>query len=94
MSLALLCPDIDITSFVNSLDDLNELFKKVNPLLNEFFRHAFCNSKYSDKIDAIEYNFRSESQIVLSHNSSIMSAQQMSDMLNPRNASERDKAKS
>ena len=35
-----MCQETEITSFVNSLDDMNRLFKSSNPTLNEFFENS------------------------------------------------------
>ena len=41
IQISLLCRETEITMFVNSLDDLNELFNKINPNLNMLFEKAF-----------------------------------------------------
>ena len=35
-----MCQETEITSFVNSLDDMSKLFKSSNPTLNEFFENS------------------------------------------------------
>ena len=37
ISISLLCKELDIMSFVNSLDDMSILLKTFNPKLNAFF---------------------------------------------------------
>ena len=57
--------------FVNSLDDLNELFVKINPKLNMFFESAFTDTKYCKQLDTLESDQIDELVVVPSSNSYI-----------------------
>ena len=40
IKILLMCKETEITSFVNSLDDMSRLFKSSNPTLNDFFENS------------------------------------------------------
>ena len=67
IQISLLCRETEITTFVNSLDDLNELFTKVSPMLDKFFSQAYCDSRHCEEIDTLEWN-SNDSQVVIRHN--------------------------
>ena len=71
IQISLLCRETDITMFVNSLDDLNELFVKINPKLNMFFESAFTDTKYCKQLDTLESDQIDELVVVPSSNSYI-----------------------
>ena len=41
IQISSMCRETEITNFINSLDDLNELFVKINPHLNQLLEHAY-----------------------------------------------------
>ena len=45
IKISLQCRETDITSFVNSLDDMSKLFTTFNPTLNEYFEQCFTETK-------------------------------------------------
>ena len=53
IQISLLCRETEITTFVNSLDDLNELFVRINPNLNLLFEKAFTETRFCDQIDTL-----------------------------------------
>ena len=40
IKILVMCKETEITSFVNSLDDMSRLFERSNPTLNEFFAES------------------------------------------------------
>ena len=55
IKLSLFCKETELTSFVDSIDDLNILLNNSNPILNEFFEHSFFETSYCEEIEAVNW---------------------------------------
>ena len=73
IEISLFCKETDITSFVNSLDDMSRLFQNFNLTVNKFFGQCFTESKFKGRINLDWQSTSSnESFKVLRYNSSII----------------------
>ena len=55
LKLALLCEETTLTTFVDSIDDLQILLTYQNPTINVLFDKAFTSTKYCEDIESIDY---------------------------------------
>ena len=64
-----MCQETEITSFVNSLDDMSRLFKSSNPTCNEFFeKSCFIQTKYCQSIDTLDWRVSNKNSSMVIRN--------------------------
>ena len=56
IKISLQCRETELTSFVDSTDDLDILLSNNNPILNELFENAFVETSYCKKIETIKWS--------------------------------------
>jgi len=56
MKISILCQETEINTFVDSLDDVDNLFQSANPIVSEFFEHSFVETSYCKEIETLDWS--------------------------------------
>ena len=54
IKMSLLCEETELTSFVDSIDDLEILLIQANPVTNSLLEKAFTATRYCDDIETVD----------------------------------------
>ena len=55
IKLSLLCEETEITSFVDSIDDLEILLINANPVSVTLFERAFTETRYCKEVETVDW---------------------------------------
>ena len=55
IKMSLLCEETELTSFVDSIDDLEILLIQANPVTNSLLEKAFTATRYCDDIETVDW---------------------------------------
>ena len=83
LKLALLCEETSLTTFVDSIDDLQILLSNPNPAIHELFDKAFTQTKYCEDVESIDYKV-DKPRMLLRSQTSVISQENFNRYINEK----------